>query len=116
MMSPGGRYYPGVNHYSRGPTFGAFFMEDIMKRKFTEQEIQEIIENKNYIEYIQGQDRRYFRTNIAIFVDDEDRYFRIHWEEGILKNQKNEYPKQEAPEVKPIDKIIFRTEWVLVEK
>ena len=85
--------------------------EKILNRQeLTSEEIKNLVygdyeEPIEYIEELEGDDRRWSRTNTVIFKID-DRYFAIKYEHGLTECQENQYYSQIAEEVKVVEKQI----------
>ena len=68
---------------------------------------------ENEVETTNGENRRWTRTNISI-VKRDNKFYSVHWEEGLTESQENEYYDQEAPEVKQIEDVVIIKKWVEV--
>lgn len=84
------------------------------KEELTNEEVEELVCNTpddiNWVEEIEGEDRRWSRTNLVILGVD-DKYFQIEYEHGLTEYQENEYWGQVAIEVRKIEKVITTTVW-----
>lgn len=85
------------------------------KQELTSSEVEKIIWNMGsegitYIEEIEGEDRRWSRTNQVIFNVD-GRYFELTYEHGLTECQENEYWSQIPIEVKKVEKTIVVIDW-----
>ena len=87
-----------------------------MTRHFKQEDIRDLIFGNSAIETIKGEDRRWSRSNTTI-VELEGKYYAIVWEQGLTEKQENDYPEQDAKEVKKVEKEIKKiiTEWVEVD-
>ena len=88
------------------------------ENKFKEDELKEIVfsdfddyENCDEIEIIEGEDRRWSRTNTTI-ININGRYFSINWEEGLTEMQPNEFYNQPIEVIPNVyEKLVTITEW-----
>ncbi len=86
--------------------------------KFTEEEVRDMVFGDDMdgevMETIDGEDRRWSRTNITI-VKHKGKFYELYWEHGLTENQENEFEDQDAPEVKQVEKTTIVKSWVRVE-
>ena len=87
----------------------------LTKQELTASEVEEIIWNMGaegitYVEEIEGEDRRWSRTNLVIFEVGE-KYFELEYEHGLTEYQENEYWAQIPIEVKKVEKTVIITDW-----
>ena len=67
------------------------------------------------IETIEGEDRRWSRTNITIVKHKHTgKFYELYWEHGLTENQENEFEDQDAPEVKQVEKRTIVKSWARV--
>jgi hypothetical protein len=87
-----------------------------MKRKFTADEVRELVW-ENEVETIQGEDRRWSRTNCTIIQTEDGKYYELYWEQGLTECQENEFEAQEVEEVelKEETKTVTQKNWVKKE-
>ena len=97
-------------------------MEDIglLKEKFLNKEeldenaveviITDTPDGIKYVDEIEGEDRRWSRTNRVIF-EVNGIYFELEYDEGLTEYQDNEYWAQTPIEVKKVEKTIVVTDW-----
>lgn len=90
------------------------------KQELTTNEVEKIIWNMGaegitYIEEIEGEDRRWSRTNQVIF-EVGGKYFELEYEHGLTECQENEYWAQTPIEVKKVEKTIVVTDWEVIKK
>ncbi len=85
--------------------------------RFTADEVRDKVfgedEDGRVVEEIDGEDRRWSRTNITI-VEHKDKFYSLYWEHGLTENQDNEFEDQDAPEVKQVEKTTIVKSWVNV--
>lgn len=79
--------------------------------RFTEEQVQETVwgdhEDFEVVEEIDGEDRRWTRTNEVIVQQvSTGKLFKLHYEQGLTEMQENMYEAQDAPEVKKVTKTI----------
>lgn len=79
-----------------------------MKRKFTAREVEDLVWNG--IETIEGENRRWSRTNITIVKIDE-KFYQLEWEEGLTEMQENRFDDQEADEVIQVEETVVVKKW-----
>lgn len=63
------------------------------------------------VDSIDGEDRRWSRTNLVVFKVD-DRYFGIEWEQGLTEIQENDAFAQVAVELVKTEKTIVVTDYI----
>lgn len=81
----------------------------------TEEQIQDLLFNGKSgdltkVDEVEGENRRWSRTNQVIFKDKEGKFYSVEWEEGLTEEQENEFYEQEAVEVCPVEKVIITWE------
>lgn len=95
-------------------------MEETLKQKLlnneelTSEEVEKLVLEYEY-DLIEGEDRRWSRTNETI-IEIDGRYFSVEWEKGLTEYQENEYYSQVAVEVEKKERIITQTYWEKKEK
>lgn len=85
--------------------------------KFTEEQVRDCVFggfDGTVVETIQGDDRRWSRTNRTI-IEKDGKFYALFWEEGLTENQDNEFEEQDAKEVRPIDTVVTKKTWVRVD-
>ncbi len=87
--------------------------------KFTAKEVKAMVYEDDFdsevIETIEGEDRRWSRTNITIIKHIKGKFYELYWEHGLTENQENEFEDQDAPEVKQVEKTTIVKSWVRVK-
>lgn len=78
-----------------------------MKRKFTAQEVEELVSKAIHDEY--GEIGMWTRCILSIVLVD-GKYFRLEWEEG--EQHEGHFYDQEAPEMIEIEETITVKKWV----
>lgn len=85
--------------------------------KFTAEEVQNMVYDNNMdaevIETIDGEDRRWSRTNTTI-VKRGNKFYSLYWEQGLTENQPNDFEDQDAPDVRQVEKTVIEKSWVNV--
>lgn len=85
--------------------------------KFTAEEVQNMVYDDDMdvevIETIDGEDRRWSRTNTTI-VKHGNKFYSLYWEQGLTENQENDFFAQDAPEVRQVEKTVIEKSWVNV--
>lgn len=66
------------------------------------------------IETIQGDKRSWASTNLT-YVQLDDKFYELVWEQGLTEDQDNEFWDQDAPEVKRVSETIVVNKWEYVE-
>jgi hypothetical protein len=79
--------------------------------KLTKEEVQEIVfsDHKDFdtVEEIDGEDRRWSRTNEVITLHKPTgKLYRVYWEQGLTEMQEHEYEAQDAVEVRRVTKTV----------
>ena len=86
--------------------------------KFTAEEVQNMVygedEDGEVIETIEGESRRWLRSNTTI-VKHKDKFYSLYYDQGLTECQENEFEDQDAPEVKQVEKTTIVKSWVRVE-
>ena len=77
----------------------------IKHKKIKENELKDLI-NIYEFDTIEGEDRRWSRTNQS-FLKIKERYFVIVWEEGLTEMQQNDYNNQPYEVIKKETKILI---------
>ncbi len=80
--------------------------------KFTAEQVEEYVFEHD-IETMQGETRRWSRTNTTI-VKRDGKFYSLYWECGSTEMQDNTYDEQDAPEVEKVKKTVIMEEWVKV--
>lgn len=88
------------------------------KEEFTPDEVEQVIwegvEGIEQIEILEGEDRRWSRTDIIVFKVD-NRYFELEYEHGLTEYQENEYYSQKPVEVKKVERVVKITDWEVIK-
>ena len=88
------------------------------KEEFTSDEVEQVIcegaEDVKQIETLEGEDRRWSRTDIIVFKVN-DRYFELEYEHGLTECQENEYYCQKPIEVKKVERVVKITDWEVIK-
>ena len=80
--------------------------------KLTGYEVENLVW-EHEVERIQGEDRRWSRTNTSIVMIN-DKTYSVYWEHGLTEGQDNEYESQTAIEVKQVEEVTILKTWVNV--
>ena len=81
-----------------------------MKKKFSANEVEDLVYS-HAVEIIEGESRRWSRTNIAI-VESDGKFYEVWWEQGLTENQEDGFKAQEAVEVKQIEEQVTVKRWI----
>jgi hypothetical protein len=79
-------------------------------RKFTAEQVREAVFERD-VETIEGENRRWVRSNTSIVKMEDEKFYELHWEEGLTEMQESEFEEQEAHEVEEVEKTIVVQRW-----
>ena len=85
-------------------------------RYFTEEQVKNLVWN-NEVDRVEGENRRWSRTNTSVVKADDGKFYEIDWEEGLTEYQDDEYYAGWYNEVEQVtyEKTITVTEWQRVK-
>jgi hypothetical protein len=83
-----------------------------MKRKFTEEEVKELIYGWD-VETITGEDRRWSRIDTVI-VELDNKFYKLWYDRGLTESQEDTFEAQEADEVVQVEETVVVKKWVPV--
>jgi len=80
-----------------------------MKRKFSEEEVEEWAYEG---EFEEGEQRRWV-TSMVTIAEVDGKFYSLNWDRGLTESQEDYYPEQEADEVEQIEETIVVKKWVI---
>jgi len=83
--------------------------------KFSEEEIRDMVYGDfdgDVVETIEGENRRWTRSNIT-YVQIDNKFYELVWEQGLTENQEDDFWEQDAPEVERVitSRTVYSWEW-----